>query len=91
MAGTIDEQQMSALDVFVGEWGMTASFAPGTAVEPRARTVFEWLKGRRLLVQRWEVDHPDAPDGVAIIGPARPRETTSSITSTRGVSSAPTR
>lgn len=24
--------------------------------------------GRRFLIQRWEVDHPEAPDGIAIIG-----------------------
>ena len=24
--------------------------------------------GRRFLIQRWEVEHPDAPDGIAIIG-----------------------
>ena len=24
--------------------------------------------GKRFLVQRWEVDHPDAADGIAIIG-----------------------
>lgn len=48
---------------------MAASFAAGDAADaPRARTTFEWLAGRRFLIQRWEVDHPDAPDGIAIIG-----------------------
>jgi hypothetical protein len=70
MTGTGDEQQMSGLDVFVGEWVMAASFASDPGGAPRARTVFEWLKGRRFLLQRWEIDHPDAPDGVAIIGPS---------------------
>jgi hypothetical protein len=45
---------------------MTASFAEIGA--PQAETSFEWLEGRRFLVQRWHVDHPDAPDGIAIIG-----------------------
>ena len=58
---------LDALDVLVGEWRMAASFAPG-ADGPRARTTFEWLPGRRFLIQRWEVDHPDAPDGIAVIG-----------------------
>jgi hypothetical protein len=35
---------------------------------PMGQTVFEWLPGGRFLVQRWEVPHPDAPDGIAIIG-----------------------
>ncbi len=48
---------------------MAASFAAGDAADaPRARTTFEWLAGRRFLIQRWEVDHPGAPDGIAIIG-----------------------
>lgn len=56
------------LDVFVGRWSMTASFASAAGDAPRAWTTFEWLPGRRLLIQRWEVDHPEAPDGIAIIG-----------------------
>jgi hypothetical protein len=32
------------------------------------RVVFEWLPGEQFLVQRWEVPHPDVPDGIAIIG-----------------------
>jgi hypothetical protein len=59
---------MSSLDVFVGEWSLTTSFSPDPATAPHARSTFEWLPGGRFLVQRWEVDHPDAPDGIAIIG-----------------------
>jgi hypothetical protein len=52
------------LEVLVGEWRIEASF-PGAAA---GRTWFEWLSGGRFLVQRWEVPHPEAPDGIAIIG-----------------------
>ena len=31
------------------------------------RVTFEWLEGHVLLIQRWRVDAPDAPDGIAII------------------------
>ena len=65
---TINEATLQSLDVFVGEWSMAASLEPNTADAPRARTTFEWLSGKRFLVQRWEVDHPDAPDGIAVIG-----------------------
>jgi hypothetical protein len=61
-------QTLEALDVFVGEWSMTSSFAPDPASGPHARTTFEWLSGRQFLIQRWDVEHPDAPDGIAIIG-----------------------
>ena len=61
-------ETLDSLDVFVGDWRMIASFTPDPANAPRARTSFHWLPGRRFLVQRWEVGHPDAPDGIAIIG-----------------------
>ena len=62
------QQTLESLDVFVGEWSMSSSFAPDPDIGPRARTTFEWLPGRQFLIQRWEVEHPDAPDGIAIIG-----------------------
>lgn len=68
MMETSPQQTLESLDVFVGEWSMSSSFAPDPASGPRARTAFEWLSGREFLIQRWEVEHPDAPDGIAIIG-----------------------
>jgi hypothetical protein len=68
MIETTQLKELRALDVFVGEWDMTSSFAPDPALAPRSRTTFEWLSGRQFLVQRWEVDAPEAPDGIAIIG-----------------------
>jgi hypothetical protein len=35
-----------------------------------ARTTFEWLEGKAFLIQRFRTDHPTAPSGIAIIGPA---------------------
>ena len=32
------------------------------------RVTFEWLEGAPLLIQRWHVDMPEAPGGVAVIG-----------------------
>lgn len=62
------QETLDALDVLVGEWGMVSSFVGNPADAPQARTRFEWLPGRQFLIQRWEVDHPDAPDGIAVIG-----------------------
>ena len=56
--------ELERLDAFVGEWTMENPFAEGL----HAKCVFEWLQGEQFLIQRWEVDHPDAPDGIAIIG-----------------------
>lgn len=67
-----ESHPIERLDAFIGEWNMEAVFpnAPGATEgqDSGARTVFEWLPGRRFLVQRWKVPHPAAPDGIAIIG-----------------------
>jgi hypothetical protein len=67
MSDISDPMKMAALEPFVGRWTMAAEFDP-ESTPPRAVTTFEWLAGKRFLVQRWEVDHPEAPDGIAIIG-----------------------
>jgi hypothetical protein len=58
---------VSGLDPFIGEWSMQAVFPDAPPSDLRGRTVFEWGAGRAVLLQRWEVPHPDAPDGIAII------------------------
>jgi hypothetical protein len=64
-AQTPEVQKLQAL---VGEWTTEATHPalPGTVVHGRA--VFEWLEGEQFLVQRSWADHPDFPDGIAIIG-----------------------
>jgi hypothetical protein len=60
-------EELDALEPFIGQWQMTmGTTSPRDA--PHAFTSFAWLPGRRFLIQRWEVEHPDAPDGLAIIG-----------------------
>lgn len=59
---------LAALDVFVGEWAMEASFDDTAPGDGGARVVFEWLPGKRFLIERWSVPVPEAPDGIAIIG-----------------------
>jgi len=66
---------LDRLEVLIGQWEMEASFdagsfGPGTpAVTARGgRTTFAWLEGRFFLTQRWMVDNPAAPSGIAIIG-----------------------
>lgn len=62
-----------SLEPLIGAWRMDAVFPPtspaaGMEAQGVARTVFEWLPGRQFMIQRWEVPHPAAPDGIAIIG-----------------------
>ena len=53
---------------------MEAAFADAPPSGPIGHTVFEWLPGQHFLAQRWEVPHPDAPDGIAVIGLAADSE-----------------
>lgn len=44
------------------------AIAPSIEGQPGgAQTEFEWLPGGRLLIQRWRVPVPEAPDGIAVI------------------------
>jgi hypothetical protein len=56
------------LERFVGRWE-TRAVAPWAEGAPPGETVFEWLDGGPLLVQRVHVPIPEAPDVIAVIAP----------------------
>ncbi len=56
------------LEALVGEWTMQAGPPDGPPWPGEARVTFEWLDGAPLLIERWQVEMPEAPDGVAVIG-----------------------
>jgi len=56
------------LDALVGEWRMEARPPGGPPWPGEARVTFEWLEGGTFLIERWTVEMPEAPDGIAIIG-----------------------
>jgi hypothetical protein len=60
---------MDTLTPLLGEWRMTAIFKDLPSADTDARVRFEWLSGGPFLIQRWEIPIPEAPDGIAIIGP----------------------
>ena len=69
----MSSDSLEALEPFVGEWSLAAAFedlppAGGAGVR------FDWLAGKRFLIERWEVPVPEAPDGIAIIGADPERE-----------------
>jgi hypothetical protein len=77
---------MSPLEPLVGEWTMEMH----VPVEPPAvvagRVTFEWLPDHRFLIQRWTIEHEDAPDGIAVIGAShRTGEYTQHYFDSRGV------
>lgn len=59
---------LKPLTFLVGEWRTTGShpMVPGETLA--GRTSFSWHEGGAFLVMRSEVDHPQFPDGLAIIG-----------------------
>ena len=76
---------LGRLDVLVGAWEMEAVFPSEPPVRLLGRTTFEWLEGGFFLIQRWAVEHPDVPDGVAIISTATVETFSQSYFDSRGV------
>ena len=52
----------------VGEWRTTGTHPMVPGKQLSGRTSFTWHEGGAFLIVRNEVDEPDFPDGVAIIG-----------------------
>ena len=65
---------LEALAPLVGEWALLAGFGGEPATDVGARVTFEWMPGRRFLIQRWAVPLPEAPDGIALLGADSARE-----------------
>ncbi len=57
------------LDALVGTWTMEIAHPLATGGTIHGRATFEWLGNRGFLIHRWQVEHPDFPAGIAIIGP----------------------
>ena len=58
---------VSALERFVGSWAVEVELSGSPVVGGTAR--FDWLLGRRYLVQETSTDHPQAPDCHMVIAP----------------------
>jgi hypothetical protein len=52
----------------VGAWDLQGAHPVDPSMVVRGHAVFEWLDGGRFLVERWTVEHPDFPNGIAILG-----------------------
>jgi hypothetical protein len=59
---------LERLHALLGEWTMEAAPPGGSPWAGEGRVSVEWLEGRTFLIERWTVDAPGAPDGIAIIG-----------------------
>jgi hypothetical protein len=67
---TADETRdpLPAYDVLVGAWETEATHPAMPGVVVRGEATFEWLEGRRFLIERARSHHPDFPDSIVIIG-----------------------
>jgi hypothetical protein len=72
---------LDRLEVLIGQWEMAATFEAGyfgpsspAVTSGGGRVTFEWLEGKYFLTQRFVVEHPAAPSGMAIIGVAEDPE-----------------
>ena len=64
----IPNPALKPLEFLVGEWRTTGShpMVPGKIL--RGRTSFAWHEGGAFLIMRSEIDDPQFPSGLAIIG-----------------------
>lgn len=83
---------LDQLDMLVGRWDMTASFAAGyfgpdspAVTAGGGRTTFEWLDGRYFLIQRVVNDHPEVPNVLAVIGAATEHTLSQHYYDSRGI------
>jgi hypothetical protein len=65
------QKQNPALEkfsMFIGEWVTTGThpYVPGKIFHGRAS--FEWLEGGAFLIVRSEIDEPEIPTGISILG-----------------------
>ena len=62
------EAELAPLTALVGDWRLQGALPGDGAPTIRGSASFAWLDGERFLVQRWHVEPPEFPDGIAIIG-----------------------
>jgi hypothetical protein len=62
------DDPLAPLNKLVGSWTIEATHPafPTTVVGGQAD--FEWLEGRRFLLQRSRTDHPEFPDSLIVFG-----------------------
>ena len=60
--------ELEPFEALVGTWTTESihPIYPTTVV--RGRSTFEWLEGKRFLIQRSVTDHPEFPDAMAVFG-----------------------
>jgi hypothetical protein len=62
------EKALKELEPLIGEWKLEATPPGGPPWPGGGRATFEWMAEGRLLLERSEVELPEAPNGICVIG-----------------------
>jgi hypothetical protein len=62
------QAKLEPFEALIGEWTTEKTHRLLEDTVVRGRTTYEWLEGRRFLIQREVNDHPDIPDSLGVIG-----------------------
>lgn len=62
------QPELERLCALVGTWDTEGTHPALPGVIVRGSVTVEWLEGQRFLIHRAQVDHPDFPDAVSLIG-----------------------
>jgi hypothetical protein len=60
--------RIAPLDQLVGSWAIEATHPALPAAVAHGQADFEWLEGKRFLLQRSQTDQPDFPDSLIVFG-----------------------
>jgi hypothetical protein len=63
-----EEMGIEQLEPFIGEWSMDVVFPNAGITWVEASSKFDWILDGQFLVERSEVDHPQAPNGFKVVG-----------------------
>lgn len=64
----IPNQKIQSLQQLIGSWSTTGHHPMVPDTTFHGRTSFEWIEGGAFLMMRSEIDEPEVPSGIAIIG-----------------------
>lgn len=64
----IPNEALKPFGVLIGEWQTTGSHPLVPGVMLHGRTSCEWIEGGAFLLMRSEIDEPNFPSGIVIIG-----------------------
>jgi hypothetical protein len=62
------ENALKELEPLLGEWTLQATPPGGPSWPGEATAAFEWMEGGQLVIQRFAIEMPEAPNGTCVIG-----------------------